>query len=361
MFKNRKKKKQTHKGIYIIEDMVTDNNGIPIVSDDQTYRPQHHEAPKKSQPLQRKTKTSNFSSHFSGGSIEHIPPKKKKNRWSFFRVLLFLVFISGFVYSVGVLVDWSIDAMTAKNEYNDTLSMLKHKNDSNVSKNIGDILDISNVSAGFPLDDITNIADIQDNLKTIAALNDDFYCWVQMTNTNIDYPVVKANDNAVYLNRTYGGRDGVKSGTIFADYRLSNNVSKTKNLVLYGHNMSNGTMFGMIPQLFKNDQRSWELFDSSIIRIYTLDSVYIYQPFSIYATTQYDNYVKQDFSKDSDWVSFLQSIYDKGLYNWKKDMRDYIKADTKIITFSTCTNYSAIHTQQRFVLHAVLLDVIKFK
>ena len=290
---------------------------------------------------------------------DNIPPKKKKKRWSFFSVLLLIVFIGGFIYSATLLADWVFDAITAKNEYDDTLSMLKHKN--NTSKNIGDVLDISDISAAFPLDDVANISDIKSNLKKIASLNDDFYCWVQMTNTNIDYPVVKTDNNSVYLNKTYGGRDGVKSGTIFADYRSANNVADTKNLVLFGHNMSNGTMFGVIPQLFKNDQRSWELFDTSTIRIYTLDSVYIYQPFSIYATTQYDNYIRQDFLKDSDWISFLQGIYDKGLYNWKKDMKDYIKADTKIVTFSTCTNYSAIHTQQRFVLHAVLVDVIKFK
>ena len=57
-----------------------------------------------------------------------------------------------------------------------------------------------------------------------------------------EYPVVKGTNNSFYLNHSFD-KSNNSAGWIFADYR--NKFDNTdKNIVIYGHNMRDGSMFG---------------------------------------------------------------------------------------------------------------------
>ena len=57
-----------------------------------------------------------------------------------------------------------------------------------------------------------------------------------------EYPVVKGSNNSFYLNHCFD-KSYNSAGWIFADYR--NKFDNTdKNIVIYGHNMRDGSMFG---------------------------------------------------------------------------------------------------------------------
>ena len=57
-----------------------------------------------------------------------------------------------------------------------------------------------------------------------------------------EYPVVKGTNNSFYLNHCFD-KSNNSAGWIFADYR--NKFDNTdKNIVIYGHNMRDGSMFG---------------------------------------------------------------------------------------------------------------------
>ncbi|HBL84156.1 MAG: hypothetical protein A2Y17_12895 [Clostridiales bacterium GWF2_38_85] len=345
--------------VFLIEDMVTDNNGIEIIRDKKDTHQHTHNNTKKRDDIKSNNKSNNFNKHFSKEDFKRLP-KKKKKRFGMVWFLFFIIFMAVFAYSIIMLIDWGIDSFAAKKEYESILSILNRGKDGNqtTSRNLGELLDISECDIDYALDDIENLNNIRQNLVTISELNDDFYSWVQISNTNVDYPVVQTDNNSEYLSKTYGGRENTKSGAIFADYRCSKDIDNVKHLVLYGHNMTDRTMFGSLKDFFNHDDRAWKLYNESTVRIYTLDAIYIYEPFSIYATTKFDNYVKQDFASENEWINFLIAIYDKGVYYGKKDMSSYIKADTHLITLSTCTNYSANYSQQRFVLHAILTNII---
>lgn len=64
--------------------------------------------------------------------------------------------------------------------------------------------------------------------------------WLNISNSNIDYPVVQGMDNDFYLNHSFYKEESI-SGTLFIDYR--NNIDSDKNIVIYGHHMKNETMF----------------------------------------------------------------------------------------------------------------------
>ncbi len=90
--------------------------------------------------------------------------------------------------------------------------------------------------------------------RDFAALqrrNSDIHAWLEYPGIrDIDLPVV-IRDNTFYMTHDYLGRKNV-SGSIFADQR---NVFSPRddNLVLYGHNMKNGTMFGKMYRLMDTD------------------------------------------------------------------------------------------------------------
>ncbi len=81
-----------------------------------------------------------------------------------------------------------------------------------------------------------------DKLKEI---NPDIIGWLCCKEANINYPVVQCDDNEHYLHVLFDGTDN-SSGTLFADCRC-----KTEDTVLliYGHNMKDGSMFGTMPSV----------------------------------------------------------------------------------------------------------------
>ena len=64
-------------------------------------------------------------------------------------------------------------------------------------------------------------------------------------NTSVDYPVVQGKDNDYYLHYTFK-KDYLYSGTLFVDYRNSKSLLRNYNTVIYGHNMTDGSMFNTL-------------------------------------------------------------------------------------------------------------------
>lgn len=77
--------------------------------------------------------------------------------------------------------------------------------------------------------------------------NQDLIGWIRIEDTKINYPVMYTpNDPELYLHKNFE-RKYAYGGLPFLDGR-NEAFSKTENLIIYGHNMKNGTMFGQIPQ-----------------------------------------------------------------------------------------------------------------
>lgn len=76
------------------------------------------------------------------------------------------------------------------------------------------------------------------------TITDDMVAWVTIDKTNIDYPVMQADDNVRYLNTDPFG-DYSLAGSIFLDSRNSGDFSDDYSLV-YGHHMEYGKMFGAL-------------------------------------------------------------------------------------------------------------------
>lgn len=183
-----------------------------------------------------------------------------------------------------------------------------------------------------------NGEDILDKFKPLLEINDEIVGWINIKDTNIDYPVVQGEDNKFYLDHNVK-KEKSKAGSIFMDYR-NNGDDRDKNTILYGHHMKDGTMFKDLmgykdPNFLK---------DHLIISFSTLYKKNLWEIFSVYVTDIEFDYIKTDFHTDEEYHKFLEEITEKSLFN--TNIQPTI--EDKIITLSTC---SYEFDNGRFVVH----------
>lgn len=88
------------------------------------------------------------------------------------------------------------------------------------------------------------------NIQALIAENADCIGWLSIDGTNISYPVMHTPpDPQKYLRRNFYGKYS-QSGVPFLDGRCS---PQSTNLIIYGHNMRNGTMFAGLKKYVDRD------------------------------------------------------------------------------------------------------------
>ena len=87
------------------------------------------------------------------------------------------------------------------------------------------------------------------NFNILETINKDAVAWLYSPDTVIDYPVLKADDYAYYLNHLPDGTLNA-NGSLFIDFNNAPDFSETLT-VIYGHNMRSKMMFGSLAE-YKN-------------------------------------------------------------------------------------------------------------
>ena len=180
-------------------------------------------------------------------------------------------------------------------------------------------------------------------LKDIYALNKDLIGWINIPDTVIDYPVVQAENGEFYLSHDFYGEENV-NGQIILDM-LCDPYTPSYNLVVSGHHMKNGSMFGSLP-LYRTKsywaQHPFLEFDSLMERK-------IYVIFACFYSADYDEDETGfrynaiiDYKIDADrWLAEIEEnqLYDTGI---EREFGD------EFITLTTCDR--ARHRNGRFVV-----------
>ena len=183
------------------------------------------------------------------------------------------------------------------------------------------------------------------NYQEVAAMNSDFFGWIKIDDTVIDYPVMHTpNDPEYYLHTDFDG-DYSDSGCLFMDAEC---YEGGNNYLIYGHHMINGSMFGSLPEYEDYDYYT----NHKIVHFDTLNSVGDYEVCAVFMSQVYDDYDDvfkyYEYKSLDDEYTFntyvanvkALSLYDTGITPVYGD---------KLITLSTC-NY---HTSDgRFVVVA---------
>ena len=201
--------------------------------------------------------------------------------------------------------------------------------DYNKSKNTYEkILEVKNNSNNFS--------------EELIKINENYKMWIEVPNTNINYPVVQSEDNDFYLNHDFDKKKS-SSGAIFIDYK--NNIDKDKNIIIYGHNMKNKSMFQNLMK-FK-DEEFWKENNKIIL---TIDGKrYEYEIFSSYISNAKNINLRINFKNDDEYLKYIEDIKKKSIFYREID----IKSNDRIITLSTC---SYEKDDARMIIHGKLKE-----
>lgn len=158
--------------------------------------------------------------------------------------------------------------------------------------------------------------------------NPDFVGWVKVPGTNIDYPVMQADDNEFYLHRSFD-KDYRYSGMPFADYQCDMYTPST-NIIIYAHNMKDGSMFADLSDY--EDKSFYER--NKVISFNTLYSKGDYEVIGAFHTTPsrfaYHEFI--DCAGAEEFDAFIAGVKERALYGTDSSA----SYGDKLLTLSTC-------------------------
>lgn len=164
------------------------------------------------------------------------------------------------------------------------------------------------------------------NEEELKSINSDYKMWIQIENTNINYPVVQGSDNDYYLKHNFRKESNI-SGTVFVE--SANDIDNDKNIILYGHNMRNGTMFNNIT----NYKEESFFNEDNKINIIMNNTLYEYEVFSVYVKNVSEVNLAIGFANEDEFINYAYNEAEESLY--KKDV-DF-SAEDNLITLVTCS------------------------
>ncbi len=263
--------------------------------------------------------------------------KRKNKKWPW--VLLLIVLFAIIVVCLVKIVFWLKDNKTTSEVVNDitnNTNIEEKKDDENtelVNKEENTTSDYW-YYIKFPLIDV--------DINKLKEKNSDTVGWINVNNTNINYPYVQGKDNNYYLDHSFNKKYN-EAGWVFLDYRNDKNLSN-KNNILYAHSRLDKTMFGSLSKTLKSNWYNNK--DNHIIRLSTETENTMWQIFSVYKIPEETYYITTNFNSDNDYQKFLNTIKERSIHNFSTNLT----TEDKILTLSTC--YS---DTERTVVHAKLI------
>ena len=177
--------------------------------------------------------------------------------------------------------------------------------------------------------------------EEMLKINSDYVCWIRIDGTNIDYPVVRGEDNDKYLNTSFRGEKSI-TGTVFMDYRINGNLMEERldyiipHIIIYGHNLRQGGIFSDLRKLLSGQF----LEENNLIKLIVNDQVILYEIFSARRSDIDDPAYHLDFDSSRSFPRFANKV-------------DAPLQATQILTLSTCI--SSGNDDERLIVQAYRL------
>ncbi|MEG0919286.1 MAG: class B sortase [Anaerovoracaceae bacterium] len=194
---------------------------------------------------------------------------------------------------------------------------------------------------------IRQTEDKRESLASLMKKNPDTVGWIKIDGTKIDYPVMQnMSDNEYYLRKNFN-KEYSLSGSIFMD--ISTVIGKSRNLLIYGHNMKNGTMFHSLVKY--EDEKYWQ--EHKDVTFETKKGKAKYQVVAggkeetlKSAPNEFKYYKFPKITNDQEHANYLKGI---------QDTADFAKLDgitpkTKLITLSTCSYHAEDKAGRYFIV-----------
>lgn len=267
--------------------------------------------------------------------------RRVKIKTIFFSIL-FIIFAVGLIISLLEIFFWN-------NDNNDILKLSDDISKSTDVKTVEDDKNTEIIEDKSLKNDKNNsywqfikMPLIDVNIDELIKKNNDTVGWINVNNTNINYPFMQTKDNKYYLTHAFD-KSWNEAGWLFLDYRNNKDFS-SKNNIIYGHSRLDRTMFGSLRNVLNADWYNNK--SNHVIRLSTQRENTMWQVFSVYKVPEESYYITTDFSNDTEYSKFLKTIKNRSVHDFNVN----IGSTDKILTLSTCSS-----NNKRVVVHAKLI------
>ncbi len=209
-----------------------------------------------------------------------------------------------------------------------SVQLTEKKNDAAVNRMYGQTQTVQENADGQQI-----TLTVLDEYKSLYNQNKNLIGWLEIADTNIDYPVMQTADNEYYLDHNINQEED-KNGTLFLD-SACDVVKPSTNFIIYGHNMRSGNMFG---NLDKYKSESYYK-DHPMIRFDTIYEKGTYQVMYAFMSHIYKEdeiafkyYQFIDAASEQEFDSDMRSMQEMALY----DTGVTAQYGDRLLTLSTC-------------------------
>lgn len=173
--------------------------------------------------------------------------------------------------------------------------------------------------------------------KELMKNNSDIKAWMKIEGTNINNPVYQTTNNDYYIDHDMN-KQSSRYGALFIDKDAAITATgNSKNVVVYGHHMRDGTMFGTLKKY--TDINFYK--QHPVIDFTTLYLDADYKVFSVFITNtepeqdngEVFNYRYPEFASEEDFLSFVNNVKVRSII----DTGVEVDAQDELLTLSTCT------------------------
>ena len=176
------------------------------------------------------------------------------------------------------------------------------------------------------------------NWEELKKANQDIIAWIRIPDTNINYPIVQGQDNQKYVRHNIYGNYSI-GGCIFVDSEI-NKPFKNANTIIYGHNLSNGTMFSNIEKYADIEY----FLNHRIIYLYLPNETV--KTYKIFAFSKIKEDNSEIYNTNVDNLEDYYRVIKK--YN-QLNIQENLDTSNPILTLSTCTNHNK---SERYIVQA---------
>lgn len=182
-------------------------------------------------------------------------------------------------------------------------------------------------------------------VEKLQEKNEDIVGWIEIEDTNINYPVLQGEDNEYYLTHNYK-KETSQKGSIFLTKDYDWDLPST-NLLIYGHNIMNGQMFQNLLKFA--DEEFYK--EHPVIRFTTQNEDKEYEIISafksrVFYKSEQNVFRYYDFvnaENEEEYNEFVKNAKEASLY----DIGKTAEYGDQLITLVTCS----YHTEDgRFVV-----------
>ena len=188
--------------------------------------------------------------------------------------------------------------------------------------------------------------EVLEEYQTLYNKNKSLIGWLKIDDTNIDYPVMQTVNNEYYLDHNYN-QEYDRNGSLFLD-KDCDVVHRNTNLIIYGHHMKSGKMFGNLNKYSSEDycKKHPTIRFDTIYEKGTYEVMYVFRS-RIYNEDEivFKYYQFLDAASEKEFNSNMQAMAEMSLY----DTGVTAGYGDELLTLSTCDNAEA---DGRFVVVA---------